>query len=85
MEIPKYCRGCIFGESIGGREIRMNIGDPKRKIPLGVIVPPKVERNCLNFIDRYVRKMKPKVPFSAQCVKPEKYSPKPDNASEKSV
>ena len=83
-ETFKYCMNCTFGKIIGGGEIGINISS-KGAIPLGFSVPPKIERNCLNLIDRYVRRMKPKVRFLAQCVKPEKYSPKANNTSDKSA
>jgi len=70
----ELCRNCKFGKITGGSEYRINIG-PVGPIPLGFVVPPRIERDCLNFIDKIIRR-KTNVHLYAPCVKLGKYSPK---------
>jgi len=83
----KRCRQCIFGELTPLRELdlgKLTFTDndgveqrlPQTRIPLSLMIPPKIKRNCLTTLDRALFRRERIVGFPAECVKPKSYSPR---------
>jgi hypothetical protein len=67
----KRCRDCVFGKQLPGREL--NLGIPSR-IPLGIMITPKIRRECLNTLDTVLLKRDRVVGMSAKCIKLKSYT-----------
>jgi len=75
--LDRRCRDCVFGEQIPGRELKLQPNLPlETVIPLGIIITPKIRRNCLNIVDTVFNKRSRIVGMAAECVKPKSYSPR---------
>jgi len=66
----KFCSDCVYGKIIKRRPI--NFGRALGPIPTMLILPPRVERQCLNIFD-YIKRVKANVPARAACEKPKLY------------
>lgn len=76
VEFPNLCKDCELGRIIHGHDVEMNTPNYEGQIPIGFTILPKIERNCVNFIDSLLKKRKKIVNIYGSCDKPELYTPK---------
>ena len=67
------CRDCVFGRKTQGQMLELPL---ETRIPIGVLITPKIRRECLNIIDTIVLGKDRIVRLAATCVKPKSYTPK---------
>lgn len=75
-ESPKFCKDCELGKIMVGHHVQFNTSEFGGRIPIGLSIPPKIERNCINFIERLIKKREKTVYLYGVCDKPELYTPK---------
>ncbi|MFC1624865.1 hypothetical protein ACFL15_00655 [Patescibacteria group bacterium] len=73
VEFPNLCKDCEHGKIILGRHVQFNISNTEGRIPIGFSKPPRVERNCINFVESLLKKREKIFNLYSSCDKPELY------------